>query len=453
MRLLDRQRKVAQTVLEPMRSFVRAETAGGLLLVLAAVAGFTWANSQFSDSYDHVWELRIALGVGPVGVEEDLRHWINDGLMTVFFFVVGLEIKRELVTGELREWRAASLPLLAAVGGALLPVAVFLAIVGPGVERDGWGVPMATDIAFAIAVIAALGQRVPWGARIFLVSLAIVDDVLAISVIGLFYSSSIHAAWLLTTVLGLSAVAVMRRAGICQIWWYAALGLGIWYATYQSGVHPTIAGVALALLTPATRYHGRDVLGQLERRLHPISSFLVVPAFGLANAGVDIGGGLLAEAAGSHLAWGVAAGLFAGKLLGIAGVTFLAVRLKVAVLPSGVTHRHVWGVSALAGIGFTVSLFIADLAYEDAAMVELAKLGVFAASLAAGAVGALLLVLAGNPDRDAKRGTDATTHRDDPATRRPATTADGLRHDGTAAGRRRPGSTKCCGGALTPRVG
>lgn len=407
MRVLDWANRggVRGTVVEPARAFLHAEASGGALLLVAALIALGWANSPASDGYARLWETELTLGTGPLGVTETMRHWVNDGLMTLFFFVVGLEIKRELVIGELRDRRAAALPVLAAAGGALLPVAIFLTVVGGTTGRNGWGIPMATDIAFAVGVLSVLGGRVPAGARVFLLSIAIVDDMIAIAVIAVFYSGTIEAGWLAATGAGLAAVVTLRRLGVGVIWPYLLLGVGVWYAIHASGLHATIAGVALALLAPARSYRGRDVVAVLERRLHPVSAYLVVPVFALANAGVDLGGEALADAAASRLAWGVATGLFAGKLLGISLVTLLAVRLRVGVLPSGVTIPHVWGLAALAGIGFTVSLFIADLAYQDLELTDLAKIGVLSASLAGGAFGAMLLTV-GN-----RRQHNARNHR------------------------------------------
>jgi len=410
-----RRRGVRDGLLEPVLAFLRAETASGPLLLLAALLALIWANGPASEVYRRLWETELTLGTGPVVVTEDLRHWINDGLMTLFFFVVGLEIKRELITGELRDRRAAALPVLAAAGGVLLPVAIFFAVVAASPERAGWGVPTATDIAFAVGVLSALGKRVPCGARVFLLSIAIVDDLIAIAIIGFFYSGAIHGWWLAAAGAGLVAVVILRRLGVARIWPYLLVGLAVWYATHSSSVHATIAGIAMALLTPASSYRGREVLGTLERRLHPVTAYLVVPVFALANAGVDLRGGILADAATSRLAWGVAAGLFAGKLLGISLVTLAAVRLRLGVLPAGITGLHVLGLAALTGIGFTVSLFIADLAYPDPALTDLAKIGVFAASLAGGALGAGVLALAGRDRGTARPRGRASKKQDRPA--------------------------------------
>ncbi|MFC3897064.1 Na+/H+ antiporter NhaA [Lentzea rhizosphaerae] len=316
----------------------------------------------------------------------------NDGLMALFFFVVGLEIKRELVVGELQDRRAAMLPALAALGGVVLPAVLFLLVVGGGPEARGWGVPLATDIAFAVGVLALLGSRIPAGVKLFLLSVAIVDDIIAVGIIAVAYTDSLEHGWLLAASAGLIVVAAMRRFGVASILLYVPVALFVWYATLHSGVHATIAGVVLGLMTPARPVSGRDVLGDLQHGLHPISAFLVVPLFALANAGVDLRGGALGDAAGSSVAWAIVVGLLVGKVVGIGGATWLALRLGIGTLPSDVPPRLVWGVAALAGIGFTVSLFIADLAYTDAVQVTQAKVGVFAASTTAAVIGSGLLV-------------------------------------------------------------
>lgn len=383
---------VHDTVIQPVLGFLRAEVTGGIVLLVAALIAIGWANSPLADLYRQLWTSEFTLGNGPMAITEDLRHWINDGLMTVFFFVVSLEIKRELSAGELRDPRAAALPVLAAAGGVVLPVVLFFMIVGGGAERAGWGIPMATDIAFAVGVLAIIGNRVPAGARVFLLSIAIVDDVIAIAVIALFYAGTLQTWWLAAAGGWLLAVLGLRRFGVAEVWPYALVGLGVWYATHESGVHATIAGVAMGLLTPASPVRGREVLRDLEHRLHPVSAYVIVPLFALANAGVDLRGEILNEAATSRLVWGVAAGLLVGKTLGITLATFAAIRLGLGIPPGGLAARHIWGIAALAGIGFTVSLFIADLAYRAPALVDLAKIGVFAGSLAGGMLGTVILM-------------------------------------------------------------
>lgn len=385
----------ARQIVDPLTEFLREEAAGGIALIATAVAALIWANSPAGDSYFTLWEQDLKLGFGSVAITADLRHWVNDGLMALFFFVVGLEIKRELVVGELRDRRAASLPAIAALGGVIAPALVFLALTAGGSEASGWAIPAATDIAFAVGVLAVLGDRVSSGVKLFLLTIAIVDDIIAIVIIAAFYSDGVSLAWLAAAVAALGVTVILRRAGVTRIAVYVAVGVGAWLAMHESGVHATIAGVALGLLTPARPIGGRPVLAILEHRLHPLSAFVVVPLFALANAGVDFGGGVLREAAASRLAWAIALGLFVGKLLGIAGGTHLALRTGLGRLPDQVDTRQVWGVAALGGIGFTVSLFIAQLAYEDAGTVSTAKVGIIAGSLISATVGAVLLLIAG----------------------------------------------------------
>jgi len=379
--------------LSALQDFLHDEAAGGIVLVVGAVVAVVWANSPVSDSYSSFWGQYLTIGWGPAAITEDLQHWVNDGLMAIFFFVVGLEIKRELAIGELRDPRAAALPAAAAIGGVVVPAVIFVALTS-GAAGAGWGIPMATDIAFAVGVLALLGDRVPSGAKLLLLSVAIVDDIIAITVIALFYTDTVSLAWLGGAVAGLGLVVALRALGVTAIWPYAVVGVAVWVATLESGVHATIAGVALGLLTPAGKVGGRNVLATLEHRLHPWSAFVVVPLFALANAGVSFGGGVLGEAAESALPWAIALGLVLGKIVGISGAVWLAVRTGLGRLPQGVSGLHVVAVSAVAGIGFTVSLFIADLAYDDAALTETAKIGIFAGSLVAALVGAGLMVLA-----------------------------------------------------------
>ncbi len=386
---------VARRVLEPLGEFLRAEAAGGIVLAAAALAAVIWANSPVGGSYETLWSRNLTLGPDPLSITEDLRHWVNDGLMAIFFFVIGLEIKRELVTGQLCDPRAAVLPVVAAIGGVVLPAAIFLGWTWGTEGARGWGIPMATDIAFAIGVMALLGSRVSAGAKLFLLTIAIVDDVLAISVIAIVYTSTVRIGWLLAAVTGLAAVVLMRHLGVGHVWPYVAVGSVIWLSTLQSGVHATIAGVALGLLTPTGAVREREVLTTLEHRIHPWSAFLIIPLFALANAGVRLSGTELASAATSRIALGVVAGLVVGKIFGIAGASLIMLRLRWGILPQGVGQGQVWGVAALAGIGFTVSLFIADLAYEDAALTDTAKVGIFAGSLLSGMIGAVLLARAG----------------------------------------------------------
>lgn len=328
--------------------------------------------------------------MGSLSLPHDLHGWVNDGLMTLFFLVVGLEIKRELVSGELRDRRKALMPVLAAVGGMVVPAAMYLAVTGFGGEAGrGWGIPMATDIAFALGVLALLGPRVPPALRLFLLALAIADDIGAIAVIAVAYSDGIRLMPLALAAACLGAVAVMGRSGRWSTAAALLLGLGAWLAVLQSGVHPTVAGVGLGLVVPAGGHAER-----LEHRLHPWSSFLIVPLFALANAGVALGGAG-APPGGPDVALAVALGLALGKVVGITGCSWLVVRLGLGLMPEGTTWPQVAGAAALAGIGFTVALFVSDLAFSSPALEAQAKMGILAGSLAASLAGVSILRLAG----------------------------------------------------------
>jgi NhaA family Na+:H+ antiporter len=358
--------------------FLRTEAGGGVVLLLAALVAVVWANSPWDGAYR--------------SVQESVQHWVNDGLMTLFFFVVGLEIKRELVCGELRDRRAAALPAVAAVGGMVVPIAMFRLVAGEGPAAHGWGIPMATDIAFAVGVLSLLGPRVPRSLKIFLLSLAIVDDIGAIAVIAVFYTDGLEPGWLLGAAALLGVVVVARPLSRGLIGAFLPVALLVWYCTYRSGIHPTIAGVALGLLTPARPVRERPVLEELETRLHPWSSYLVIPLFALANTGVSLDRGSLGDAAGSRLTWAVVFGLVVGKLVGIAGATVLVARSPLGQWPSGVGLRHLFGAAALGGIGFTVSLFVTGLAFSDEALQAQAKTGILAGSLLAALIGAAVLL-------------------------------------------------------------
>lgn len=382
-----------------MRDFLRAEAGGGLALLVGSAAALLWVNVIDAGGYASFWATHVNIGIGSASIDESLGHWVNDGLMTLFFFLISLEIKRELVTGDLRHPKRAALPIIAALGGIVLPIAIFLAITG-GHDAKGWGIPMATDAAFAIGVLALLGDRVGVGVKLFLVTIAVVDDVAAICVIAVAYTDHLSLGWLALAVAGLIGVGVTRLLGVRRILVYVPLGLFVWVATLESGVHATLAGVALALITPAVPVKGRDVLGELEHRLHPWVNFAILPLFALANAGVKLGGGELSDPDGRRIALAVALGLVVGKFLGIAGATTAALKLRLGALPSGVDLRGLLGAAALGGIGFTVSLFITPLAYHDPLLTGAAKLGILGGSLVSAAIGIAIFVTAGvHPSR------------------------------------------------------
>ena len=373
--------------------FLHRETTGGLVLLLATVAALIWANSPVGDSYGDVWHTELRLGIGPVARSQDLQHWVNDGLMTLFFLVVGLEIKRELVVGELRDPRAVALPAIAALGGMVLPALLYVAVnaAGDGPLR-GWAIPMATDIAFCVGIMALLGDRVSSSLKLFLLTLAIVDDIGAIVVIALFYGGDISATALAVCVALLAAYALLHRFRVRGWPVYAVVGVAAWAALLASGVHATLAGVAIGLLTRAT---SRDDEGspveRVQHALHPWSSLLVVPLFALANAGVGLSAAAARDAISSPVAVGVAVGLVVGKTVGVLGATWIGARLRLGVLPTGVRWGEVTGVAALAGVGFTVSLFVTTLAFTDAAVADQAVLGILAGSVVAAFLGAAIL--------------------------------------------------------------
>ncbi|MDQ3530765.1 MAG: Na+/H+ antiporter NhaA [Actinomycetota bacterium] len=416
-------RRIERNLLRPVREFLDTEVAGAGVLLAATIVALVWANSPLGASYETLWATKLMIGLGRFVLEEDLRHWVNDGLMVIFFFVIGLEIKRELVQGELNELKKAALPAIAAVGGMIVPALLFLALNRGTDAAAGWGIPMATDIAFALGALALFGRRVPSSLRVFLLSLAIVDDVGAILVIALFYSEGIQAVPLLLAVAGIALVVLMRRVGI---WWvpiYVVVGTGIWLATLISGVHATIAGVALGLVTPA---HPLDpaslermpspqhagalwlkpeiaraaklrvqeavpVAERLAHALHPWTSYLVIPVFALANAGVTFGATGVGEILASSVTQGVILGLVVGKVVGIWGFARVAQRLGVVRLPEGISWMQIAAAASFAGIGFTVSLFITDLAFSDEPLVSEAKIGILVASVLAAILGSLVL--------------------------------------------------------------
>ncbi|HET9442865.1 MAG TPA: Na+/H+ antiporter NhaA, partial [Acidimicrobiales bacterium] len=389
----------------PVTEFLNTEAGGGVILLAATIVALAWANSPWSQSYADLWHTGVTVGRGSWAISEDLQHWVNDALMAIFFFLVGLEIKREVAAGELRDPRRASLPAFGAVGGMAAPALVYLLVAGEGAAAGGWGIPMATDIAFAVGVLALLGSKAPAGLKVFLLALAIIDDIGAIAVIAVFYSSGTSVAWMAAAAATLAAVLAVRRLGLTRPIAYIPLGAAAWYCTYRAGIHPTIAGVVLGVMTPAWPVGGRPVLEQLEHRLHPLSSYVVVPVFALANAGVALDGEALSRAGSSRVTWGIAAGLVVGKTVGITVAAVAARRLRIGRLPDGVDNLHLLGAGALGGIGFTVALFIASLAFDDAGLQAEAKVGILAGSLVSGLVGVTVLAL--NQPPPARRGRRA----------------------------------------------
>lgn len=390
--------RVRRFLIEPFRRFLAIEAASGILLVGATALALVWVNLGSATGYEHFWSSAAHVSwAGRLG-GMDLHTFVNDALMTLFFFVVGLEIKLEWFQGALRDRRFARLPIVAALGGMIVPAVLYFAIARGTVGQHGWGIPMATDIAFVVGVMALLGSRVPQPIKVFLLTLAIVDDLGAIVVIAVFYASDLQWTWLGFEVLGLVAMVVLRRLGVQTIWVYVVVGLTVWYFTWQSGVHATIAGVAIAFLTPLQVRRRGDVwspLGDLLERLHPWSSFVVVPLFALANAGVALTGSSGAD--GTRVAFGIIAGLLVGKCVGVAGASWCAVKLRAAALPGGVRWSHLIGAGLLAGIGFTMSLFITELAFtggEAHELADAAKRAILGASVTAAILGSLVFAAA-----------------------------------------------------------
>ena len=374
------------------RTFFQTEASGGIALLVATFIALVWANSPWSASYVSLWETHLPIGAGRFSLDLDLRHWVGDGAMTFFFFVVGLEIKRELVTGELNSRRSAALPIAAALGGMVVPAAFYAVLNLGGREIDGWGVPMATDIAFVVGLLALLSHRVPTGLKVFLLALAIVDDLGAILVIAVFYAGQIDVLWLLLASASVGSLAWLQRGGRWRGVAFVALGTIAWVATYESGIHPTIVGVVLASLVSVRSPDDSETDGaRLESLLHPWVSFVIVPLFAVANAGVRLSGEAVGAAVGSSIARGIVFGLVVGKLVGVFGAAWLAVRLNLAQLPADLGWRQLLGGAALAGIGFTVSIFIANLAFEDPAVLEISKIGILAGSALAAAIGTAIL--------------------------------------------------------------
>jgi NhaA family Na+:H+ antiporter len=410
--------------------FLENDASGGVLLILSTIIALLWANSSFNQSYEHLLHTDISFKFGSFQMGMGLLHWVNDGLMAVFFFVIGLEIKREIVAGELSTWKKASLPALGAIGGMALPAIIFVLFTLGKDGMQGWGVPTATDIAFSLGILNLLGKRVPLPLKIFLVALAIVDDLGAIMIIGIFYSSNLQLEYLVQAFALLSFALLMNWMKVRKPWVFVVVGLLVWYFFLQSGIHASIAGVLVAFTIPIRRKmkvrkfneilkgmeinrsgctpytltdhemhrldylkkEMRDVqspLQRLEHMLHKTINYLIMPVFALVNAGVYMGG----EGMGpyTYIGINIALALFFGKTIGISLVAYLGVKLKLAELPSGVKFSQLFAVAILGGLGFTMSLFISNLAFTDAAMLSSAKIGVLTGSATAGFIGYIVL--------------------------------------------------------------
>ncbi|MBK8172890.1 MAG: Na+/H+ antiporter NhaA [Sandaracinaceae bacterium] len=415
----------------PLERFLRIEAASGILLLVAAAVALALANSPWADAYLSIWHTPLGLRVGGFAFERSLEWVVNDGLMVIFFFVVGMEIRREIHRGELSEWRRAALPAAAALGGMIAPAVLYLTIAGAPATRSGWGVPMATDIAFAVGILALLGPRVPAALRVLLLALAVIDDLGAIVVIAIFYSSGMVLSGLLVAALAIGGVFAMQRIGVRSKFAYVVPAIVAWAGIYAAGIHPTIAGVVVGLITPVRAWLGPEgfVLGvrhelknlvhvdlssippheladslrniDVARReamspaesliayLHPWVAFGIMPIFALANAGVVISGASL-DAASWRVVIAVVVGLVIGKPLGVLFASWLTLRLGIGKLPLGMTKRHLVVLGVVAGVGFTMALFIAQLAFVDTALLAAAKLGVLVASGVAAVLGLVL---------------------------------------------------------------
>jgi Na+:H+ antiporter, NhaA family len=428
-----------ERLVRPFQEFARLEASGGILLIGCTVAALVWANSPWASSYFHLWHTDLTFGFAGKLLSEPLHFWINDGLMALFFLLVGLEIKREILVGELASFQKAALPIAAALGGMMVPAALYLLFNHRGPGASGWGIPMATDIAFALGVLALLSDRVPASLKVFLAALAIADDIGAVLVIAFFYTEQI--SWISLGVGGFCFVAliVANRAGARHPLVYAVLGVGLWLAFLQSGIHATVAGVLLAMTIPARQridsraflvrsekildefrrsedegetieggesksaalhFLARDCVRaespmlRFEHALAPWNKHVIMPVFALANAGVVLGAGA-ARSLVDPISLGVICGLVLGKPIGIVLFSWLATRSRVAAMLDGISWRQVVGVGLLGGIGFTMSLFVANLAFGDTPTLEMAKVGILVASIVSGAAGAIVLLRRG----------------------------------------------------------
>lgn len=446
---------VAREVLLPAQAFIHTARTSSAVLLLATITALVWANSPWQSSYVSFWETTITVDIGILEISEHLYEWVNDALMAIFFFVVGLEVKYELVRGELSDRRRAALPIVAALGGMAVPAVLFLSINSGGDGLNGWGIPVATDIAFALGILAFLGRRIPAELRVFLLALAVVDDIGAILIIAIFYTESISLEALGWASLFIAIIIAMNRLGVRNITFYVIMGTLFWLAVFESGFHATIAGVILGMLTPVhpyysissfiqnmqrfvqrchqiiTREHGQesddfeDLLGQMEeltvgteapaerlgRLVEPWSSYIILPLFALANAGIVLSTDIIGDAATSSVTLGVLIGLLVGKPLGITLFSWLVVRVGIGSKPSSVNWRHIVGVGLLAGVGFTVSLFVSGLAFEGEQLVSDSKIGILIASVLAGVSGFFFLRLtAGEPEAGDEPIGRSTTH-------------------------------------------
>jgi NhaA family Na+:H+ antiporter len=419
-----------EVLMSPFLSFAKLEAASGILLLASTIAALVWANSPWADSYHAIWSTPSTFGIGQFSLTETRHEWINDGLMAVFFFLVGLEIKREVLIGELSSLRQAAFPLIAALGGAILPAIVYLSVAHTGDALRGWAIPMATDIAFVLGVLGVLGSRVPISLKVFVTALAIADDLIAVLVIAFFYTEHIHFMSLALGLVGVALCFGENWLGVRKPTVYAITGLFVWYAVLKSGVHATVAGVLLAFAIPARtyvdresflgrsrslldRFHGaspdsyearstlhsmqlqleliESPLHRIEHWLHPWVSFLIMPLFAFANSGVKILGNV-AAALRHPVSIGVVLGLFLGKPMGIWLFARLSAKSGLATAPVNLSWRALFGAAWLCGIGFTMSLFIATLGFGEGVLLDMSKIGILTASLASGICASVFLI-------------------------------------------------------------
>ena len=376
--------------ISPLREFLHKESSSGFFLVLAACLGLVVANSPLSDRYFDLLAISLKIEVGFFYLSLSVLKIINYGLMTIFFFVVGLEIKRELVAGHLSSVKKAAMPFLAAIGGMAVPAAIYLVIAG-GQAPEGWAIPVATDIALAVGLLAMMGPSVTLSLRSFLLALAVIDDIGAILIIALVYSTGITFSWLAAALITILVIVLLGKTSVDSFLIYIVLGLLLWYSLYRTGVHPTLAGVILGLLTPHRVMPHADFedsddgsvsyVEYVEAKLHPVSSFVIVPLFAFVNTGVVITSESIRDAATSAIAWGIFIGLVIGKPLGIVATSYAASKARAADLPDGAAFNKVVATGSAAGIGFTVALFIADLAFDDATLQNIAVVAVIVASV------------------------------------------------------------------------
>ena len=389
-------------IIAPLRDFLRRESASGVLIVLASAMGIAIANSPLSESYFSILGKSFSLGIAPIYVELTVLKFINYVLMTIFFFVVGLEIKRELTSGHLSTLKKALMPFVGALGGMAVPALIYLAIAG-STDARGWGVPVATDIALAVGLLAMVGSNAVASLRAFLLALAVIDDIGAILIIAFVYSSSVTYSWLLAAFMSTLLILLFQKVKIASTSIYIAISIALWFALYKSGIHPTLAGVILGLLTPnlvKDRSGLEDetdgsvsIIEWLQAKLHPWSTFAIVPIFAFANTGVEISLDSIQAAIDSPIAWGIFAGLVIGKPLGILAAIYAAKISKVGEIPEGARPMSILATGSAAGIGFTVAIFIANLAFKDPAIQDLAVVSVIGASIVSGLLSYLIFAL------------------------------------------------------------